>query len=107
MDDKEWIKELKVGDTVVVATNNYGNKITTVVKITPKGFINTESGKQFNPDGSQRGGGNWSYSSLCQLTDEVLLEFKKKRLIKQCKEIDFSKLSIDNLEQILNICNKL
>ena len=106
MDDKEWIKNLKAGDKVVIETNNYGKSITSVVKITPKGFINTESGKQFNPDGSQRGGSTWNYSSLSQLTDEVLLEFKKKRLVNKCKEIDFSKLSIDDLEQILNICGK-
>jgi len=106
MDDKKWIQDLKAGDKVVIYTNNYGKAITSVVKITPKGFINTESGKQFNPDGSQRGGSTWSYSSLCQLTDEVLLEFKKKRLVNKCKAIDFSKLSIDDLEKILNICGE-
>jgi len=106
MNDKKWIQDLKAGDKVVIETNNYGKAITSVVKITPKGFINTESGKQFNPDGSQRTGSTWSYSSLSQLTDEVLLEFKKKRLVTKCKEIDFSKLSIDDLEKILNICGE-
>lgn len=103
MNENNWIQELKVGDKVVVETNNYGKVITTVTKITPKGYINTESGKQFNPNGSQRGGGNWSYSSLTQLTSEVLLEFKKKKLVSQCKEIRFEELSIDQLQQILFI----
>jgi hypothetical protein len=102
---EDWIKDLKVGDKVVVESNNYGKAITSVEKITPKGFIKTKNGHQFNPDGSQRGGSSWTYSFLSQLTDEVLLKFKKK-LVNQCKEIDFSKLNIDDFEQILNISEK-
>jgi len=104
MNENEWMKELRVGDKVVISNRN-GKSITTIVKITPTGIIKTEKGAQFNPDGFQRGGDTWSNYSLNQLTDELQLEFKKKGLVKKFKEIDFSKLSIEQLEQIISICN--
>jgi len=106
MSYENWIKDLKVGSKVIVA-NNYGEKITTVTKITPKGFIKVESGKMFNPDGGERGGSNWNYTSLLQLTDDILLKFKKKELISQCEEIRFSELNTEQLEQILLITSKI
>ena len=93
MSNKDWIKDLKVGDKVIIATNNYSNQITSVVKITPKGFINTQNGKQFYPNGSQVGGDSRDFY-LLQLTDELLIEFKKNGLVRKCKEIDFSKLEV-------------
>jgi len=103
MSSEEWIKNLKVGDKVVVATGSYGRRITTVTKITPKGFINIESGQQFTQDGHQRGGDTWHRAYLSELTDAVRLEFKKNSLVQKCKEINFEKLSIEQLEQILLI----
>lgn len=105
MDNNDWIKELKEGDKVVIS-NRHGKSITTVAKITPKGFIKTEKGFQFNQDGSQRGGDTWNSFYLRQLTEDVLLEFKKNGLMRKCKEIDFSKLSIEQFEQILEIVKK-
>lgn len=102
MNGNEWIKELKVGDKVAITSRN-GRSITTIAKITPTGIIKTEKGSQFNPDGFQRGGDGWGAYSLQQLTDEVKLEFKKNGLVRKCKEVDFSKLTIEQLEQILNI----
>jgi len=106
MNDKEWIKDLKEGDKVVVSSR-HGKSITVVTKITPKGFVKTDK-YQFNQDGSQRGNSDrWNPFYLEQLTDEVLLEFKKNGLVRKCKEIKFSELSIEQIEQILSICDKL
>ena len=99
--DKEWVKDLKVGDKAVVGST-FRKSITTVTKITPKGFINTDSGHQFNIDGYQRGGGTWNRTSLLQLTDDLQLEFKKEKLVSQCKVIKFEELDIDQLEEILS-----
>jgi len=38
-----WMKDLKVGDKVVVSSRN-GRSITTIAKITPTGIIKTEKG---------------------------------------------------------------
>lgn len=105
MINNDWLKELKVGDKVVV-NNRYRKILTTVIKITPKGFIKTENGFQFNSDGTQRSSNIWDSATLLQFTDEVMLEFKKNKLVNQCKEIKFSELTIEQLEQILLIVNK-
>jgi len=105
LSDIEWIKNLKVGDEVVVTTGSYGKRISKVTKITPKGFINVGH-EYFNPNGSQRGGDTWHKSSLSQLTDEVMLEFKKKRLVGKCIDIKFTELTIEKLENILSIATK-
>jgi len=103
MGSEEWIKHLKVGDKVVISTGSYSRRVTSVTKITPKGFINIESGQTFTQDGYQRGGDTWHRASLSEFTDEIALEFKKIKLISQCKEIQFGKLTIEQLEQILLI----
>ena len=100
--DKEWVKGLKVGDKVVVGST-YRKSITAVTKITPKGFINTDSGHQFNADGSQRGGDTWHRSYLQPLTDDILSEFKKDNLVGKCNNIKFKELTVGQLEQILVI----
>jgi len=103
MEEKNWIQELKAGDKVVVSTGSYDKKITSVTKITPKGFINVESGQTFTSDGNQRGGDTWHRTYLSQLTDEVALGFKKQALVNRCKVIQFNKLTVEQLEKILSI----
>jgi len=105
MEGNDWIKDLKVGDKVVTSSS-YRKSISTVTTITPKGFIKTDSGHTFNANGGQRGGDTWHRTSLYQLTDKVVSEFKKVELIGKCNNIKFSELTIGQLEQILSIVDK-
>ena len=102
MNDREWIKELKVGDRVVTSSR-HGKSTTTVSRITSKGSIKTENGFSFNQDGSRKGSDTWNPISLLQLTDDLLLEFKKGKLVSQCKAIKFEELDTDQLQRILYI----
>jgi len=76
MDDKEWIKILKIGDKVATSEKFRERKmITTVTKITPDGIIKTTHGHQFNQMGEDVIRGD---VYLHQLPDEILLELRKR-----------------------------
>lgn len=72
MTDKDkregWLRELKVGDEVVISCQS-NSQIVPVEKITPGGRI-TAGRNNFNCRGTEIGGSRWNTWHLRELTDE-------------------------------------
>ena len=77
MEYREWLKQLKTGDDVVIRTWNWGGSSYTnakVEKITPTGFIRV-NGILYKPhDGNSRSGD----SGLLDPNDETTIKISKK-----------------------------
>ena len=77
----EWIKDLKVGDTVIV-TRRFYEAIVKVEKITPAG--NIKAGKSmFLPNGTERGGDIWNKAYLRKATPEYIERIIQNNTIKK------------------------
>ena len=77
---REWIKNLKVGDEVIVTSNMCGEpRISKVEKITPKGFIKVD-GLLFDDNGSQRTS-SWYKSYIIECSEEEKEKMRKKQII--------------------------
>lgn len=96
----EWIKNLKVGDTVLVSTR-YDLVIRQVDRITKAGNIGV-GGMLFNPNGIERNGNTWSKASLHEATPELLAEIRAKQIIRKAHRLMTDTKSI-NLEQAIAI----
>jgi len=103
MNDYEWIKNLKVGDEVVVSGSFY-ESITTVKAITPKGFIRTEDNFLYNQFGNLKSSEKWSRGHIEPLTQEFLEKAKAKALINKCRSL-FARVNLTGLqaEKIIEI----
>jgi hypothetical protein len=100
--DIEWIKNLKVGDEVIISRWYYSGRNlfkTTVNKITATGRIKTSDGSEYTAEGRKYG---QTEGDLLQVTSELLDEIERKELL---YKIDFEKfkkkLSSDRLKIIL------
>lgn len=86
MNSKEFLKKLKSGDTVIVHTSHLfykSDRVTTVQKITPKGFIKVND-VLYNPDtGVARG--DWD-QMLLEATPAAVQEIKERVYVKNAIE---------------------
>jgi len=85
MNDYAWIRELKVGDKVIVSRGGYNTScyIDVVDRITPKGFIGV-GGFLFRETGRLRGEGKrW----ITQATEEALEKIKQEKELGKCIDI--------------------
>lgn len=86
MNSKEFLKKLKPGDMVIVHTSRLfykSNEVTSVQKITPKGFIKVNN-VLFNSDtGAARG--DWE-QTLLEATPAAVQEIKERAYIKNAIE---------------------
>ena len=102
MDNKEWIKTLKVGDEVLTEQGGaYGYMAIYVVeKITPTGRIVT-SNRTFNPDGWERGDANvWSRMRISPVTQEARDKIRRKEIVDSMGNIKWKNLPLEVLETI-------
>lgn len=115
MDKQEWIKALKVGDKVAIRSyQRWGVSpytVATINKITPTGRLKLDNGKEFNADGSLRGGGSWSITSNIEpITDEVLSVIRKHKLVssveKGLDKFKWQAVEEDDLETVLDVIKK-
>lgn len=108
------IKQLKAGDRVATysysAWNRLRYSIATVSKVTPSGRVRLEDGKEFNPDGSQRGVSQSKYSSLCELrilTEEIEAEVALYKAVREVEVLiqktNLEKLPLDSLQQLITL----
>lgn len=81
----DWIKDLKVGDKVIVSSL-YRKSVGTVEKITPAGNIKV-NGILFNSNGWERGGGAWDRSYLSKATPENIEIIKQESTIAKAKKL--------------------
>jgi len=112
---KEWLKDLKVGDMVVVNTSGVGMRLRTAIveKKTPSGRITLSNGYTYNPDGNVRGvKDSYFHSYILEPTDKVLNEIYQYGLYKKVhrlvmNKIEWQELSIEELEKALELLSPL
>lgn len=99
----------EVGDKVLLY-NQYRRKITTVKKITPKGFIKVD-GILFNSNGAERGGDIYRSYRIEPITDEREQELRREFFIsntkKKLKEFDFNNITYEQACKITLLLNEL
>ena len=99
----------KVGDKVLLS-NQHLHKITTVEKITPKGFIKVD-GILFNPNGIERGGDAYGSYHIDPITDEREQELRKEFFVnntkKKLKKFDFNNTTYEQACKIALLLNEL
>jgi hypothetical protein len=108
MNNLEWFKTLKIGDTVCYDTGyneNHEYYITSVLKITPTGKVKTSDGMTFDSTNSTSVSA-YRYCSLQPVNEEILEYIKKKELLLRISEVNFNKLNLNQIEQIIAIINK-
>lgn len=98
-----WLDGLQVGDRVLIRTR-MSIGITTIEKITKTRRIVTKNGYRFNADGSEYGRGSiWDYYDIEPVTDEVIQEFKMRKIAKELEKVNWYKVNFGNLKKIAEI----
>jgi len=99
----------KVGDKVLLY-NQYLRRITTVEKITPKGFIKVD-GVLFNSNGTERGGDIYGSYRIEPITDEREQELRREFFVsstkKKLKEFNFNNITYEQACKIALLLNEL
>lgn len=82
MQDKEWVQQLKVGDTVFVSQSyGYVPRQAKVKRLTKTQIILDPYDEKFNRlNGLSIGGGKWNIQHLIQPTEKVYKEINLERL---------------------------
>ena len=96
----EWIKNLKVGDMVIISTR-MGESIGRVDRITKAGNIGVGS-SLFRPDGIERGCDTWNIRVLREATPEAVNRIKRADTIKKAYNLMRNATGI-NFEQATKI----
>lgn len=98
-----WLDGLQVGDRVLIRSR-MSSGITTIEKITKTRRIITKNGYRFNADGSECGrGSSWDYCDIEPVTDEVIQEFKMRKIAKELEKVNWYKVNFGNLKKIAEI----
>ena len=100
------LKDLQVGDEVVIKGLGYPERIAKIERITKTQIV--VNGYKFNRgSGSQCGNNGWEGKNIYVLTDELkeqLQEVQRKRnIISYIEKFNFNSLSVEELLQVYNI----
>lgn len=101
------LENAKVGDKLIVSSR-WDQFVLTVEKV-QKNFVIAQGCKFRKSNGSRVTSDHWDGSSAKIATEEDLMAFnrvvKRQKMICQCSDIKFEKLSDSQLKQILEIAN--
>ena len=98
------LENVKVGDTLLVS-NGVSEYLDEVVRLTNT-FVIAKAHRFAKKNGKQCGSdGLWNVWHARLATDEDIAMMRRKRMICNCENIDFSLLADSQLEQILEIAN--
>lgn len=101
MENKDWLKNLKQGDSVIVKSR-YRKTLSTIDKITPTGRI--KIGTSQYKDGYLMGGNTWDHEYLIEASEEEIVklqeEIERRNLVNEVRNINTNKLSLDQLRRI-------
>lgn len=107
--DAEFIKNLKVGDKVIIVTSRYGEKtmeVGYVDKITPKRGDIVVGTKRFDKSGYSTGD-SWFISYITQPTNELIIEINKKRCVNAVRDYLMDALGHLDYNRAYDIAKKL
>lgn len=104
---EEWLKSLKVGDTVCYNSASFVRSytISKIKRITPKRRFILENNARFNDNGV----GNldiWRQTQLEKLTEDIKKEIITKKYVNNIKNTNLNKLSYEQLKKINKILNE-
>lgn len=86
MEYREWLKQLKAGDDVVIRTWNWGGSSYTnakVEKITPTGFIRVEGILYKLQDGNSRSANSGLLDPNDETTIKLLKKYKENKFVRE------------------------
>jgi hypothetical protein len=101
---EKWVEELKVGDKIYTPpTNIRGGILHTITKITKTEIVTKTD--RFNKETRKSTTSNspWYSVYFKQFTPEVQAAYDHSKLLRKVNKINFSSLSTENLEKILEI----
>lgn len=98
------LENVKVGDTLFVSNGLY-EYLEKVVRLT-KTLVITKVHRFNRGSGKLCGSYYWDVLYARLATDEDVAMIRRKKMISECNNIDFSLLTSAQLEQILEIANK-
>jgi hypothetical protein len=110
--DNEWVKDLKVGDAVVVQGYDYGKtsyRVVSVQKVTPQQIHVGDKPegpltKFWKKDASQVGGSSWHRVDLVKATPELLEKVKAIKLrgglLAELRRVNWNELSTETLQAV-------
>lgn len=98
-------EKFEVGQKVIVESRN-NKKVDVVDKITPTGLISV-GGLLYRSDGTQRTSDVWNISKIKVATNEDIEDLKKvfhkNQLVKQLQGLDYGKLSLEKLQELIDV----
>lgn len=108
IDRKQWLEQLKEGDSVAIKTGSYGRRyyvIRKITRITPTRRITLDDGSKFNNNGIEMGNkGRWNPSETIEpITQEILDSIQREKLLYQISNTKFQSFSLDSLKKIAEI----
>lgn len=98
----EWIKNLKVGDKVIVSGRFNLDFVDQVVKILPSGNIKT-SKSLFKPNGFERSSDRWNTNNISQYTEEKQNKINHRIRCHFLTNVTFIDLPADVVQQIYTL----
>lgn len=105
------LKNVKVGDIVLVDNPRRGKSLAIVKKITPSGLLKIGN-MLFYPSGEERTSDKWRWCMAYSLTETELAEFRQKCFISRVKKAmreyagDLSYEEAKTIEEIINKENR-
>ena len=105
--EENWIKNLKVGDEVVVARYGGFSDSRSIAKVEKIGKATVRvNGTLYNLDGRERGS-DYHYSKILECSDELRAQIKeenlRRRLCYGLSKVDWNKIPTDKLITIYKI----
>lgn len=97
-----WLDGLEVGSRVVIQSHRF-KSITRIEKITKTRRFSTSNGQRFNSDGSQYGKSSWDFYELEPVTEEVVIEIKKRKLVSKMNNVKWGEVNYQKLKVISEI----
>jgi preprotein translocase subunit YajC len=92
-----WLDNLQVGDEVFVSGGHYYGAILKIRRFTPTRMIGLSNGTTINKDGSIRGNNHFYIHPVTQKNRD---DIERHRLYRKIKEVNFGRLSLEQLREI-------
>ena len=110
MSRQAWLDSLQPGDEVAVTYHRRTPEIKQIARRTPSGRLTIEYGtykREFNPDGSERGSGDYYVRRhLAQVTQAIRDEVEKRAICDRLFAYKWANEPLDTLRKIAAILDK-